>query len=160
MAIQTRGFEGINVTPLIDVVMCLIIFFLIVGKLASDASAVRLPGSAVGRVPGEDGGRRPLVISMALASAPGATPPVSWGGVMARVFVDGQSVSGPGELEGLLRERLGGSPAATEPGAMPAQRPVHLRADRDLPWDAVQPVLQACSKAGVLGVRLATERPR
>jgi len=39
----------INVTPLIDVVMVLIIFYLIVGKLAAERQGhVQLPSSAVG----------------------------------------------------------------------------------------------------------------
>ena len=42
-------FEAVNVTPLIDVVMVMIIFFLIVGKLATDADArLRLPQSGIG----------------------------------------------------------------------------------------------------------------
>lgn len=152
-SIKQHGFEAINVTPLIDVVMCLIVFFLIVGKLASDAAAVRLPESGVGRVPGEDPSNRPLVISVAPASSPGAAPPVEWGGVRVRVFVDNQSVTGPGELEGLIRERLGAGDAKTQP-------PVHLRVDRELTWDPIEPILAACARAGVVGVRLATERPR
>ena len=32
---QSHEFHGINVTPMIDVVMCLIIFFLVVSSLAA-----------------------------------------------------------------------------------------------------------------------------
>src|SRR5262245_29295771 len=42
-------FGEINVTPLIDVVMCLIIFYLLVGKLATDRKVqIKLPESTVG----------------------------------------------------------------------------------------------------------------
>lgn len=148
--------EAINVTPLIDVVMCLIVFFLIVGKLASDASAVRLPETAIGKL--ESAGKS-VVVSIAKGDAPGSTPAADWGGIQARVFVDGQAVAGENELVGLLHDRavaLLKTVGKTESDI--AAVPVHVRADRDLPYAAVEPVLRAAAKAGVPGVRLATQR--
>ncbi len=150
------SFEAVNVTPLIDVVMCLIVFFLIVGKLASDASAVRLPETVIGRL--ERAGKA-VVISIAKGDAPGSTPASDWGGVKARVFVDGQAVGGENELGALLRDRaiaLLSTVGKTE--ADLASAPVHVRADRDLPYGAVEPILRAVAKAGIPGVRLATQR--
>lgn len=45
----TNGSAHPNLTPMIDVVMCLIVFFLLVGQLASDQrSDLTLPRSATG----------------------------------------------------------------------------------------------------------------
>lgn len=150
-------FEPINVTPLIDVVMCLIVFFLIVGKLASDASAVRLPDSAVGRA---SSAGQAVVISIARGDLPGSAPAQRWGegpGVLARVFVDGQPVAGENELVAAIRERAALLLGVPESGDL-ARAPVHIRADRDLPYGAIEPALRAAGRAGIPGVRLATER--
>jgi biopolymer transport protein ExbD len=152
------SFEAINVTPLIDVVMCLIVFFLIVGKLAADATAVRLPASASGRA---ESAAKAVVVSIAPALGAGAAPPgvFQLGEVRARVWVDGQSVAGPEELETLIAQRaravlseLGKDPASI------AEAPLQIRGDRALPFAAVEPVLRSCAKLGIVGVRLATER--
>jgi biopolymer transport protein ExbD len=128
-------FGDINVTPLIDVVMCMIVFYLIVGKLASDQrSQVRLPASTTGDV------ERPqdvLVINVLAPEAPGGA---------ARVVIDARSV-GPGLLDPLVRERMAAKPRTV----------VQLRASRDLPYAAIEPVIAACRAAGVASVRLAAE---
>ncbi|MCW5764452.1 MAG: biopolymer transporter ExbD [Phycisphaeraceae bacterium] len=139
--------EAVNVTPMIDVVMCLIVFFLIVGKLAADTGGtVRLPGSAAGLA-----ATRPPALTILVGPPEGAERPTRWGGVPARVLVDGRAVTDEAALETLLRERL----ATLEPGA-----PVQVRADRDMRYEAVEPVLRACGRAGLTNLRLATERVR
>lgn len=121
----------INVTPLIDVVMVLIVFYLIVGKLAADRRVpVRLPTAAQGAV--EQGGE--LVISV----SPGKDGP--------RVDVQGRTL-GDKELAELLK------------GADARERGVQIRADRSLAFADVAPVLRACRDAGLSSVKLATQRP-
>lgn len=122
----------INVTPLIDVVMCLIIFFLIVGRLAMDPS-VRLPTSATGQVPA---GTEPLTVVI-VRSADG-TP--SLASSEQPITLDA--------LESLVR----GAQASNPP------RPVLLRAPADLPFETLSPVLDACRRGGLRSARLATER--
>ncbi len=143
-----HSFEAINVTPLIDVVMCLIVFFLIVGKLAADAGALRLPESGVGR---NEAAESSIVISIAPPRAGGADGSIAWGGTRARVFLDGVPMTSAAELDTLLTARA----AAGTGGRAPA---VQVRADRDLPYAAVEPALAAAGRAGITGVRLATER--
>jgi biopolymer transport protein ExbD len=152
------GVEEINVTPLIDVVMCLIIFFLIVGKLAQDGQVgVRLPESGVGR-PSEPAEGEFVTVAVRPLSAGGA------GGAGAdaarwRVTVDGQAPADGGEaaLAALLGERV--DALARRLGLSErAAATVVVRADRDLPFAAVEPVLRAAATAGLTGVRLAAER--
>lgn len=90
LAMVGQPTARLNVTPMIDVVMCLIIFFLIVGKLAADKlAAVDLPpGSAGAEVVGLD----PVIVNL-----------LDDGGELT-ILVDGFELS---------RDRLG---MALEPG--------------------------------------------
>ncbi|MEL6739543.1 MAG: biopolymer transporter ExbD [Planctomycetota bacterium] len=120
----------INVTPLIDVVMCLIVFFLLVGQLALDRrGSDPLPRTLFGEraEPPE-----PVVVS------------VLDGGL---VLLDG--VERPVEsLETALAGRL-----AREPGLR-----LRVRAGRDRDFAEVRPVLAAAGEAGIATLELATER--
>lgn len=126
----------INVTPLIDVVMCLIVFYLIVAKLASDRQAeVVLPSSRVGEEVIE---AATLVVNVAQAAD---------GTGAARIIAEGRELSSE-ELVVLLQSRR-------EAGRLSG---VQLRADRALPFASVQPVLRAAREAGLGSVTLVTSR--
>jgi len=129
-------FGEINVTPLIDVVMCLIIFYLMVGKLATDRKAeVKLPQSAIGAQ------AEPEVLVVNVLAG-GAMP------VHADIVVEGKVIPADAELESLVRARL-----EEKPGTV-----IQVRASRDLAFGLVSPVLHACTRAGAQNIRLATER--
>jgi biopolymer transport protein ExbD len=86
-------FSKINVTPMIDVVMVLIIFYLIVGKLAADQrSNIRLPESRTGST---EKAQERLVINV----------------LPAGVVIEGVDVPA-GALEATIKERLAGCKAA------------------------------------------------
>ncbi len=125
----------INVTPLIDVVMCLIVFYLIVGRLATQhARPISLPSTGVG-----DAESKPrLVLNVARPDGDGK-------GVVLSL---GEQPITLGELAGQLRTRLGEPPRGE----------LAIRADRNLPWASVQPVVEACRAAGLAGVKLVTEK--
>jgi len=124
----------INVTPLIDVVMVLIIFYLIVGKLASDRrTKVDLPPSSIGAA---DDGVAGLTITI---------QPRAGGGAV--VLVDGAEVPLAG-LEGVLRAR----------GVKESGRLVQVRADRGLEYSAVSPIIAVCRAAGLASVKLVADR--
>ena len=131
----SEGVGHINVTPLIDVVMCLIIFFLLVGRLASrQGRPIDLPSTGVG-----DSAAAPkLVVAVAAPGVGAGEPEVTLGG--NRVTIS--------ELPSLLRARLG----------EPARGELAIRADRRLSWGQVRPVVEACRSAGLTSVRLVTER--
>jgi biopolymer transport protein ExbD len=125
------------VTPLIDVVMCLIIFYLLVGRLAMDRQAgVKLPRSAVGaEVPHANS----LIINVLKGE----------GDAAAGVMIDGRTVDAA-----VLRERL-----MLHAGAKPdAAALVQIRADRRLAYSSVSPILAACREAGLKSVLLTTHR--
>ncbi|MBY0311566.1 MAG: biopolymer transporter ExbD [Phycisphaerales bacterium] len=141
---SSPGAEAVNVTPLIDVVMCLIIFFLIVGKLATDRGLpVNLPRTGVGQ---EEQSASLLVVTVVKLGAD--EPKTGWGAYGIRVQADGRTLDFPKDLETAVRGKLAGNPSAS----------VQVRADRELPYGAIEPVLRALGLGGAKSVRLATER--
>jgi biopolymer transport protein TolR len=125
----------INVTPLIDVVMCLIVFFLIVGKLAHDQRVrIDLPPSKTGI---EEKSPDVLIINVLPAAAAGTH----------RVVIDAAEIP-QAELEAAIRDKLVSRPEAV----------VEVRGSRQLAYGSVAGVIRACKNAGVASVRLATER--
>ena len=128
------GISKINVTPLIDVVMVLIIFFLIVGRLASEHGAkVKLPDSASGKVEGD---LTKVIVNVASVK-PGETV----------LIIDGISLTLMQLEEFLTRRRV------SQPESQ-----VLLRADRVLKYGEVEPVIAVCRKVGFNSIRLVTER--
>ena len=139
--------EGINATPLIDVVMCLIVFFLLVGKMAADKGAgIRLPQTAVGEL---DKAADVIVVTVAGApSAVGAPGSPTWPAGVPGVSVDQSDMNSPLSMETYIRSRLAERPLCV----------VQVRAERDLNYGQVQPVLAAIARGGATTVRLAMER--
>jgi len=117
----------VNVTPLIDVVMVLIVFFLIVGNLAeARRGSVRLPGAQEGE-PLEPADAAVIV---AIDADGGVT-------------VDGEPV--PTELAGAAVSEATGRREAS----------VELRADRSLPFGEVRGVLRSLREAGITSIDMA-----
>ena len=144
--------QGVNATPLIDVVMCLIIFFLLVGKLATDrGAAVRLPDSSRGH---EESAATVLVVTItplpagAIIANPADPRAGGFAGIGVAVEVDGQRIDDSKALESLVRAKL-----TQDAGAS-----IQIRADRELSFAAVEPVLRSCGNAGAKSVRLAAEK--
>lgn len=129
------GDEGasarVNVTPMIDVVMVLIVFYLLVGQLAMDRRAmIVLPTSATGIVETER--TDPVVIGVDRAGQ--------------------RTLNGvPIELDRLEAQITG--MLARSPGT-----PVRVRADRETPHRFVRPVFNVLRDMGVGAVELVTEQ--
>ncbi len=130
--------DKLNVTPLIDVIMVLIIFYLIVGQLAvKDRSGLTLPATALGTP--EPGSGKPIILSILREAAPGTIN-------SGTITLDGAPIADISQLPELLR------------AADAAARSIQLRADKDLPYSAVAPVIEACRNAGVASIKLITTR--
>lgn len=125
----------VNVVPLIDIVMVLIIFYLMVGSfLQDDYEDVPLPLSVAGL---PTAGAEVLTIN----ALPREGEP---GRVVYRV--QSQDVDEAGIRRMVERMR------AKDPELV-----VQLRASRDLSYGAVEPAVRAISRAGVARLRLVTE---
>lgn len=129
--LRDRAHTGghLNVTPLIDIVMVLIIFFLLVGQLAMDRQGdVDLPESVSGE-----------------AATPGSASIAVAVERDGRLVIDGRTTQ-PEKLTAVLRVM-----AAQQAGA-----PVQIRADKGAAFGDVRTVVNACREAGIATVELAT----
>lgn len=120
----------LNVTPLIDIVMVLIIFFLLVGQLAMDRqTAVDLPEAASGEPATPE--RAPIAIVIDTTGT---------------LTIDGRTTQ-PDKLDPVLRVLMKQQPGAS----------VQIRADRASAYGAVRTVLDTCRAAGIETVELAAK---
>ncbi len=133
----------VNVTPLIDIVMCLIIFFLLVGHIAKQASikGVRIPVAANGK--GMTNRSNELIINVVPRHS-------SMAGVQRRprIWVWGQQVR-LGDLGGLLR---------TDKRKHPNLKLI-LRADQSIHYRYIAPILADCAGAGIDSIHFMARRP-
>jgi biopolymer transport protein ExbD/biopolymer transport protein TolR len=122
----------INVTPLVDVVLVLLIIFMVVTPMLQRGMDVRLPESRHHQTENDTGEQ--LTVSV---RADGSV----W---LARERAD------PARLESLLKDAL-----ARNPG-----RPIYLKGDTRLRYGKVRDVMLACHRAGSQQVALATEEEK
>ncbi len=120
-----RAAVKANLTPMIDVVFLLIIFFVVSGTMTrrEEARPVPLPAAAGGEET-ENRETGKLVISV---EADG------------RVFIGNSPIPLDELKTRLLREK--------EESALPLE--VRIRADRSLSWSQTEPILLLCGEAGI-----------
>ena len=142
---RSRGSLGFNMTPMIDIVFLLIIFFLVSSHLARQETQMELdlPDAASGRRTEDDDHARRVIVNV-LAQPSAANEPGGDDG-------DGQLMVGgrvlrPDELQKVIefeRRRADG----------PLE--VRIRSDRRVPYRRIEPIMIACAKAGVWNVTFA-----
>ena len=143
--LQPMHSNHVNVTPLIDVIMCLIIFFLLCGQLAKDESDYKLqvPRAELGQELPDQEGR--LLINL--------VPRTNGGGAPAAdikepdIFIRGSQVQ-LDHLTAYLQQEKKDNPDVK----------VILRADRDLTYDWISPVLVSCAQANIQSVNFSTQK--
>lgn len=129
-----------NVTPMIDVVMCLIIFFLLVGRLvAEQRSEMLLP-------PASSGNDEKVPENIFVNITPARNARTGERTDRVDISVENQTID-TDRLAQMLRDRLTNVPETV----------VHVRAERTLPFASIAPVLDVCRGVGIGSVRLATE---
>ncbi|MEO0586397.1 MAG: biopolymer transporter ExbD [Planctomycetota bacterium] len=146
-----------NITPLIDVVFLLIVFFMLVNKIVSDESVpMRVPvlddpqTREVGEV-------ERVVVNVAPAEGSREDNALAWDGNAAFVQVGAGLRFNAGDLGGITSAVASAKATAEAGGAEGVE--VILRADSALFYDAVQPVLDAITEAGVETVHLTAFLP-
>jgi biopolymer transport protein TolR len=120
----------INVTPLVDVMLVLLIIFMVTAPLLTAGVSVNLPDS---RAKAVDQDQEPVAISIDEAGA---------------VFVGEQAVAPdalPGQLQAIAARAVDGRPPQ-----------ILLRADRSLDYGRVMRVMGELNRAGLTRVALVT----
>lgn len=141
--IKPMESEHINVTPLIDVVMCLIIFFLLVGHIAKKAEVkgVKIPQTHHGKDLADKSGE--LIINI-------VPRPELTAGLQRRpkVIVWGERI-GYDSLAGKLRQYKRHN----------KNMKLIIRADKTIEYKYIAPVLIDCAQAGISSIHFMTQRP-
>ncbi len=131
---QRRGDVGFNMTPMIDIVFQLIVFFLVASHLAQQETQLELalPDAATGR-PAIDAPTRRVVVNVQPSG---------------ELSLSGQPVSAAD-----LQQRIG-----VEARQHGDDIEVRIRADRRVPYRVIEPILTACTQAGIWKVTFAVIR--
>jgi biopolymer transport protein ExbD len=130
----------VNVTPLIDVIMCLIIFFLLCGQFAKEeAKRVTLPVAELGQEIDKTG---QLTINLVARDGAGG------GEAAPEVFAGAKPVSIE-RLGVFLRDEQTRNPDLK----------VMIRADQSLAYSHISPILVACAQANIKSVNFSTRKP-
>ncbi|MHB8898975.1 MAG: ExbD/TolR family protein [Thermoguttaceae bacterium] len=131
-----RGSIGFNMTPMIDVVFQLIIFFLVSSRMAQQENlvSVDLPDAVSSKQAEQEEARR-LVINVLSET---------------QVLVGSRPIE-PSRLESVLQYESRRSEGAGS--GRPLE--VRIRTDRTVPYRAIEPILLACARSGIWDVKFA-----
>jgi len=157
---------GVNVTPLIDIVMCLIIFFMLVAKIGVTSGAdpsIKPPTTILGAKIEEMGNTITLNVrdyatvqkeAVEAAQKAGVEPPSPPTGLeLQRPRVTAMLVNGkPAEPIDLVEAGGASHPLREQLGDLVKRNPklrVIIRADHDIRYELLQQVLKECSMARV-----------
>jgi biopolymer transport protein TolR len=136
MAVDTSSQQGsatisqINVTPLVDVMLVLLVIFMVTAPIIQQGVQVNLPQTQAGAIPGKED---QLVVSI---------------NRNGRVFLNDTGMT-PAELGQKLRAIRG----------IKAEKEVYLRADQDVRYGVVMRVIAEIKQAGIEKVGMVT-RPQ
>ena len=125
-----RSSADINIVPLVDVILVLLVIFIVTAPLITQAVKVNLPEAESQPVQASE---KPVVVAIDAGGA------LHWNGKPMTLA----------ELEAQARA-LAARPAAE----------LHIEADRAVPYDAVAQVLAAASRAGVTRIGFVTDPRR
>jgi biopolymer transport protein ExbD len=136
-----RGSPGFNMTPMIDVVFLLIIFFLVSSHLAQQEIQLELdlPDAATGEPAEEDEARR-VVVNVLPQTRP-----------EGRIQVGGTAMDAP-RLAQLIRYE------SDQANREAKDLEVRIRSDHRVPYGIIEPMLLACQEAGVWNVTVAVTK--
>jgi biopolymer transport protein ExbD len=152
---------GVNVTPLIDIVMCLIIFFMLVAKIGVDAGVdptIAIPATILGT----DIRKLDIPNSLTLNVRPGGVdqPDVSAlvNGELTELKLVDEANRTP-LLDSLKFFRFGKDlkPGGTGVNEDNPAFNIIIRGDKDMDYRFLEPVLKTCATASVKSVNFTTE---
>lgn len=129
------GELGFNMTPMIDVVFLLIIFFLVSSHLAQREAQMQLP--------------------LPEAQSGADVTPTSARRLTLNVLADGSLIlAGRPITLAELPQRLAEARTETD-----HEIEVRIRGDRQVPYQSISPLLLACARAGIGNVSIGVYRP-
>lgn len=138
MAMNVGGKKGgaiadINVTPMADIMIVLLIIFMVITPLLQKGVSVTLPKAANSKEKPDTQNTVVVAVTKDL-----------------KLYLGSKPLAGESELEPLLRERIDALPDT--------DKIVYLKADVELPYSDVMRVMDMCRKAGAEEVALIAEK--
>src|SRR5437764_4185412 len=146
-----------NVTPLIDVVMCLIIFFMLITKIGVNTGAdtkITIPASILGNELKDQGNALTLNVREGPGDQPMVTALVEAGSAEPQEIKLIDTATGSRPLLKLLQKLRDGDSANNIP-ANPDFK-IIIRADKEMGYRFLAPVLEQCMLAKVKNVNFNT----
>src|SRR3954471_13706196 len=138
-----------NVTPLIDIVMCLIVFFMLVAKIGvntGDDPSIAIPATVLGKELADRGQALTLNVRPGLGEDPMVTALVEGGGQAQEIkLVD--TVTNTRPLLEVLKKIKKSNPDLK----------IIIRGDEEMAYKFLQPVLITCVEAKVKNVNFDTK---
>jgi biopolymer transport protein TolR len=127
---ESNVISQINVTPLVDVMLVLLIIFMVTAPILQQGVSIDLPKVAAGPLTGEE---EQLVVNVAKGG---------------QVYLNDTAMT-PEQLKEKLRAIVAARP----------DRQLYVRADQAVPYGQVMRVMGAVRDAGLVRVGLVTEPP-
>ena len=151
---------GVNVTPLIDIVMCLIIFFMLVAKIGvtTGAEKIDIPTTIIGTKIDDMSNTLTLNIPEENSRNADSDHPI----VHALVAPPGGGH--PADRTLLLRDPVNGQNQLLTTLIYYKKQndkfKVIIRASADLDWRFIEPVLLTCQDAGIVSINFNTAKEK
>jgi biopolymer transport protein TolR len=124
---RRRRFSDINVTPLVDVMLVLLVVFMVTAPLLTTGLKIELP------------------------NVQAANTPVKDGQLLVTVTADGRVMFGDEEVTGHVFEKF------SQNARVQAERELYIRADKNARYGTVAEVVAAARRSGVDSLNLLVE---
>jgi biopolymer transport protein TolR len=122
-----RGFRDINVTPLVDVMLVLLVVFMVTAPLLTTGLKIELPNVKASNTPVKDG---QLIVEVSAA---------------------GQVMFNDADVTGRVFQ------AFSDNARVQAERELYIRADKNCRYGTVAEVVAAARRSGVVSLNLLVE---
>jgi len=122
-----RGFRDINITPLVDVMLVLLVVFMVTAPLLTTGLKIELP------------------------NVQAANTPVKDGQLLVTVTAEGRVMFGDEEVTGKVFESF------SQNARVQAERELYIRADKNCKYGTVAEVVAAARRSGVDSLNLLVE---
>jgi len=138
MSMDVGGNKGgpmanINVTPMADIMIVLLIIFMVITPMLQKGVDVKLPQAGNSKERKDE--PKSIVVAIRKDSA---------------TYLGSQKLDDQNQLQPLIKERLQDLPEGA--------RMIYLKADQELPYSEVMKVMDLCREAGVEEVALIAEK--
>jgi biopolymer transport protein TolR len=138
MSMDVGGKKGgpmanINVTPMADIMIVLLIIFMVITPMLQKGVDVKLPQAGNSKERKDE--PKTIVVAIRKDTA---------------TYLGSQKLDDQNQLQPLIKERLQDLPEGA--------RMIYLKADQELPYSEVMKVMDLCREAGVEEVALIAER--